>query len=88
MPAATQPKRAKGQKIGRHRDRRPSAKTYTLAKRWITNKAKKAKRHLRQTARKAIRRIAWEIRKGKTTLQAQAERLQELRHVVSQNKTG
>jgi hypothetical protein len=81
-------KSAKGQKIGRHRDRRPSAKAYTLAKRWITNKAKKAKRHIRQTAQKAISRIQWEISKGKTTLQANAERLQELRHVISQNRTG
>lgn len=68
--------------------KRPSQKVYTAAKRWITNKAKAIKRHTRQCAQKAIRRIEWEIRKGKTTLQAQAERLQELRHVVSQNKTG
>lgn len=81
-------KAAKGQKIGRNRDRNPSSKMYTTAKRWITNKAKCAKRHTRRMALKAIRRIEWEIRKGKTTLQASAARLQDLRHTVSQNRTG
>lgn len=81
-------KEKKGAKFGRNRDRNPSSRVYTQAKRWITNAAKRAKRHTRVMAKKAIRRIEWEIRKGKTTLQAQAERLQELRHVVSQNKTG
>jgi GT2 family glycosyltransferase len=74
-------------KHGRNKNR-PAQKTYTLAKRWVTNKAKAIKRHTRCMAKKAIRRIEWEIRKGKTTLQANAERLQELRHVVSQNRTG
>ena len=81
-------KEKKGQKFGRHRDRRPSARVYTMAKRWIANKAKKAKRHTRLMAMKAIHRIEWEIRKGKTTLQASAERLQTLRHTVSQTRTG
>ena len=81
-------KEKKGAKFGRHRDRRPSAKVYTMAKRWITNKAKKIKRHTRQCAQKAIKRIEWEIRKGKTTLQAQAGALRVLRDVVSQNRTG
>jgi hypothetical protein len=73
-------------KHGRNKDR-PSQKAYTAAKRWVTNKAKAIKRHTRTMAKKAIRRIEWEIRKGKTTLQAQADRLQELRHIVSQNRT-
>lgn len=75
-------------KYGRHRDRSPSAKAYTTAKRWVTNKAKAIKRHTREMAQKAIRRIEWEIRKGKTTLQANADRLQVLRQTVSQNRTG
>jgi hypothetical protein len=81
-------KEKKGAKFGRNRDRNPSSRAYTAAKRWVTNKAKAIKRHTRQCAKKAIRRIEWEIRKGKTTLQAQANRLQELRHIVSQNHTG
>lgn len=81
-------KEKKGAKFDRHRTRRPSAKAYTLAKRWITNKNKAIKRQARRMALKAIHRINWEIRKGKTTLQASAERLQELRQVVSQNRTG
>jgi hypothetical protein len=81
-------KEKKGAKFGRNRDRNPSSKMYTQAKRWITNQAKRIKRHTRRMAMKSIGRIEWEIKKGKTTLQAQAERLQELRHVVSQNRTG
>lgn len=80
-------KEKKGRKYDRNR-KRPSNAAYTVAKRWITNKAKAIKRNTRVCAQKAIRRIQWEIRKGKTTLQAQAERLQELRHIVSQNRTG
>jgi hypothetical protein len=80
-------KEKKGRKYDRNR-KRPSCAAYTVAKRWIANKAKAIKRHTRETAKKAIRRIEWEIRKGKTTLQANAERMQELRHVISQNRTG
>jgi hypothetical protein len=81
-------KEKKGQKFGRHRDRRPSAKVYTMVKRWIANKAKTAKRHKRRMAKKAIDRIQWEIARHKTTMQASAGRLQELRQIISQNHTG
>lgn len=81
-------KEKKGAKFGRNRDRNPSSRAYTQAKRWVTNKAKAIKRHTRRMAVKAIGRIEWEIKKGKTTLQASAERLTELRQVVSQNRTG
>lgn len=77
----------KGRKIGRG-SRSPSSKTYRLAKRWETNAKKRAMRHARVTAKKVIKRISWAIRKGKTTLQAEAARLQELRYTVSQNRTG
>lgn len=82
-----QKKKAKGRKIGRSL-KRPSNKMYTQAQRWVTNKVKCMKRHARRMAKKAIKRIQWEIRKGKTTMQASADRLQQLRYIVSQNKTG
>ena len=81
-------KEKKGRKFGRHRDRNPSSRAYTAGKRWIKNKALRAKRHARRMAKKAIHRIEWEISLKKTTLQASAERLQELRRIVSQNLTG
>lgn len=80
-------KSQKGRKIGRNKER-PSQKVYTQARRWVTNQAKRMKRHTRRMAKKAIHRIEWEIRLKKTTLQASADRLQELRYVVSQNLTG
>jgi hypothetical protein len=80
-------KSQKGRKIGRNRAR-PAQKVYTAAQRWVTNKAKCMKRHTRRMAKKAIHRIEWEIRIKRTTLQANADRLQQLRHVVSQNLTG
>lgn len=81
-------KRAKGRKIGRHSDRSPSAKAYKAGNRLSINKRKTAMRHRRRMAMKKIHRIEWEIRTRRTTLQAAAEVLQELRHVVSQNHTG
>lgn len=80
-------KSQKGRKIGRNRNR-PSNKVYTQAQRWVTNKAKAMKRHARHMAKKAIRRIEWEIRTRRSTMQANASRLQELRQIVSQNLTG
>lgn len=74
-------------KFGRCKNR-PSNKAYTQNQRWVSNKAKAIKRTARVQAKKAIRRINYLIRKGQTTIQAQAERLQVLRHLVSQNLTG
>jgi hypothetical protein len=80
-------KSQKGRKIGRNKNR-PAQKVYTNAQRWVTNKARAMKRHTRRMAKKAIHRIEWEISTKRTTLQASADRLQQLRHVVSQNLTG
>lgn len=80
-------KSQKGRKIGRNAER-PSAKVYKQAQRWVTNKAKCMKRHARRMAKRAIRRIEWEIRTRRSTQQANANRLQELRQIVSQNLTG
>lgn len=81
-------KEKKGRKFGRHRDRSPSAKMYTVTKRWLTNQAKKAKRHARRMAQKEIDKIEYLIRHGKATLQAHAARLSDLRYIISQNRTG
>jgi hypothetical protein len=80
-------KSQKGRKIGRNRER-PSQRVYTQAQRWVTNKAKAMKRHARRMAKKKIHRIEWEISTHRTTLQAAAEVLQQLRQTVSQNHTG
>lgn len=80
-------KSQKGRKIGRNKNR-PSNKAYTAGRRWEVNRVKRAKRHARRMAKKAIHRIEWEISLKRTTLQASAERLQELRRIVSQNLTG
>jgi hypothetical protein len=75
----------KARKFGRHADRSPSMKVYKGSRRWEINAKKRMKRHTRRMAKKAIHRIEWEIAKNKTTLQASASRLQELRQVLSQN---
>jgi len=82
-------KEKKGRKFGRH-ERNPSSKMYTVAKRWVTNKARKMKRHTRRMAKKALHRIEWEIsrRPGHHPTGSEAERMQQLRHVISQNHTG
>lgn len=77
-------KEKKGAKFGRH-SRNPSSNMYTVAKRWVTNKAKAIKRNARRMAKKAIHRINWEIRTGRVTMQSRAQRLQELRLVVEKN---
>jgi hypothetical protein len=78
----------KGRKIGRNK-KRPSQMVYTMAKRWVTNQAKCMKRHARRMAKKAIRRIQWEARTQRRHLHSsEAERILQLRHVVSQNLTG
>ena len=69
-------------KFGRG-SRSPSSKTYRLAQRWNTNKAKRIKRHTRHAAKHEIRKIErapMEMRNH--------ERLVQLRQIVSQNMTG
>lgn len=93
MGATKQPKqaqgakksKAKGRKIGRHRDRSPSAKVYKMTNRCDINRKKKAKRHARRMARLEIGKLEWAMSKGKVSLQACASRLIELRQVVAQN---
>lgn len=81
-------KSQKGRKIGRNASR-PAQKVYTAAKRWITNKAKCAKRHTRRMAKKAIRRMEWTARTQRRHLHSsEADRLIQLRQIVSQNHTG
>lgn len=85
---ATKPQqkaKAKGRKIGRHRDRSPSAKAYTAGKRWEVNRKKRAKRHARRMARLEVNKLEWAMSKGKTTLSVCAGRLTELRAVIAQN---
>lgn len=74
--------KAKGRKIGRHRDRSPSAKMYKLTNRAEINRKKKAKRHARRVAKIEIRKIEYNVRHGKP---AEVSRLTELRAVVAQN---
>jgi hypothetical protein len=71
----------KGRKIGRNKAR-PSQMRYTQSKRWVANKARAIKRHTRHMAKAAIRRI---MRLAPS--QRDNGRLQELRHIVSQNGT-
>lgn len=74
-------------KYGRNA-KRPSQKSYTAGQRWVSNKVKAIKRHTRRMALKAIHRIKWEVKKGLTDSYSSAARMQELRQIVSQNRTG
>lgn len=80
--AEKQKAKAKGRKIGRHRDRSPSAKVYKATDRFSINQKKRAKRHARRVARIAIRKIQYNLRHG---LPAEESRLTELRQIISQN---
>lgn len=73
---------ANSAKAGRNANR-PSQKRYTAAKRWVTNKNKAIKRHERQMAQEAVRKI---LRKPES--QRDYERLRQLRYIISQNATG
>lgn len=71
-------KEKKGRKFGRNA-RRPSAKTYLIAKRWETNKVKRIRRHKRMQVKHQLR---LEMRKPQT--QRDHERVVQLRQELSQ----
>jgi hypothetical protein len=81
-------KEKKGRKFGRN-IKNPSCAAYKATKRWVSNQAKRMKRHARRMAKKAIHRIEWEARTQRRHLhQTEADRIIQLRHVISQNHTG
>jgi hypothetical protein len=68
----------KGRKIGRNRNK-PCMKSYTAARRWETNKAKRIKRHERAIARKQAKLAKRAVRLAEK--QARAEQVSKLMRV-------